>query len=164
MNRPSLYAAFGDKRALYQQSVQRFRDRIREECRTRVEAASTLEAKLDGFYGALLHHYTRPDTPAGRGCMVLTAALVQAPVDERVREDVATMIEEVERDLTRLFAEARKRGELPEQADVRELGWMATAIHHSLSARTRAGDSKRKLASRARTAVRTLLRAAHAVA
>lgn len=158
MNRPSLYAAFGDKRALYEKALHRFRDRIRADVRRNVDAQSTLEGQLGAFFETLITHYTDGDD--GRGCMFLGSALVRATLAPEVREDVAAMIDDVQRDLGRLFARAKQRGEIATDANEQDLAWMGTAVQHSLSARARAGETRRKLKARAHGAVRTLLRAA----
>jgi len=53
MNRPSLYAAFGDKKSMYRSALGAFAENLRSAVRT-VLAAARLEDALRQFYGAAI--------------------------------------------------------------------------------------------------------------
>ena len=59
MNRPSLYAAFGDKHALYLTTLQRYRDEARRMSLSLLEDKPALRVYLARFYKAALDLYTR---------------------------------------------------------------------------------------------------------
>src|SRR5436309_10790096 len=65
MNRPSLYAAFGDKRDLYLKTLEHYRDEGRELARHALAGGPTLRVFLKRFYGKALDLYLQ-DGP--RGC------------------------------------------------------------------------------------------------
>src|SRR5262245_65247247 len=61
MNRPSLYAAFGDKRELYLKTLQFYVDEYREIIRKTLADDPTLRVFLKRFYGAALDLYLGGD-------------------------------------------------------------------------------------------------------
>lgn len=170
MNRPSLYAAFGNKKAIYRRSLDRFRDRMWRELKPVVEDAPDLLSRLVGYYRAVLAHYVSaggattgdPSTPPahGRGCMAFSTAAVQAAVDPDVRADLAGILADTDRMFARWFRRAQGQGSLPDDVDPVQLAWLAAAVQHSLSLRARAGRSRRSLEAMARTAASMVLRAA----
>ena len=54
MNRPSLYAAFGDKRSLYLKTLERYRDQVRAKSRQLLADDPPLRVYLERFYGAAI--------------------------------------------------------------------------------------------------------------
>src|SRR6187402_1618698 len=76
MNRPSLYAAFGDKRDLYLKTLERYREEGRELARHALAGNPMLRVFLKRFYGKALELYL---AGGPRGCYSIgTAATVAA--------------------------------------------------------------------------------------
>src|SRR6186997_1818062 len=71
MNRPSLYAAFGDKRDLYLKTLMHYRDEGRALARAAMADQPTLRVFLRRFYGKALDLYLE-DGP--RGCYSIGTA------------------------------------------------------------------------------------------
>lgn len=138
MNRPSVYAAFGDKDELYARALARFTSRLRDHGEASL-AHPRLQTALEQLYTGLLGIYT--DAAAPRGCLVFSVAVVQAPTDPVVREAVCRGLTALDAALTARFARAVDDGELPGSADVQERAWLAAAVLHSLSLRVRAGEA-----------------------
>ena len=59
MNRPSLYAAFGDKRELYLKTLEHYRDEYRALAREALADDPTLRVFLKRFYDTALEHLSR---------------------------------------------------------------------------------------------------------
>jgi AcrR family transcriptional regulator len=137
LNRPSLYGAFGDKRALYVQAYRRYRERVRETFTPLFAGPAPLRVKLRRVLLAALDLYlSGEDGP--RGCFTVLSASSDAIGDPEIRAIVAEAIESTDRGFGRLFDEARGTGELPATADPRRLARMASATVHTLSIRARA--------------------------
>ncbi len=161
MNRPSLYAAFGDKKQLYRRVVQRFGDRMKVAIDAALQKPEGLEKRMMACYSTVLRFYAAADSAEpGRGCLVLGTAVVSAPGDPQVRTDLTQVIADIRDVFIRLFDAAKRSGEVPESANVRELAGLAAAVQHSLSLRARAGDSRRTLSAMARASTRLIVRAA----
>lgn len=157
MNRPSLYAAFGDKKAIYRRVLQRFRDRMWATVSPVLRDAPDIEAGLTGYYLAMLQHYFSGDTGA-RGCLAFSTAAVEAAGDPDVRADLGRILAETDEMFTRWFERAIRDGELPKTVDASQLAWLATAVQHSLSLRARSGEDRAVLEARARAAAAQVLR------
>jgi TetR/AcrR family transcriptional regulator, copper-responsive repressor len=152
MNRPSLYAAFGDKSDLYLKTLERYREQSRALARELVADAPTLRVFLARFYDKALDIYLAGDERA-RGCYIISTAATQATVDPAVRRFLAESILGTDAFLSNLIAKARDRGEIESSADPAALAQLATATLHALAVRARAGISRKQLTALARTTV-----------
>ncbi len=137
LNRPSLYGAFGDKRALYLQAYRRYREHVRATFAPLFAEEAPLRAKLRRILMAALDLYLSGDE-APRGCFTVLTASSDAVADLEVRRLVGKAIGNSDRAFERLFAAARAAGELPAGADPLRLARIASAIIHTLSIRARA--------------------------
>ena len=137
LNRPSLYGAFGDKRALYLQAYGQYRKRVNESFAPLFAAREPLRVKLRRILTAALDLYlSGPDGP--RGCFTVLSAASDVISDPDLHTLVSKAIDGTDRAFGRLFAEGRAAGELPTSADPRRLARMASATIHTLSVRARA--------------------------
>jgi TetR/AcrR family transcriptional regulator, copper-responsive repressor len=142
MNRPSLYAAFGDKRELYLKTLEHYRDEGRALAREALADAPTLRAFLERFYAKVLDLYLEGGP---RGCFSIGTAATVAAVDDGVREFLADSTRTTDAFLRQQIEKARQRGELSRDADPAALAYLATATLHTLAIRTRAGLSRKEL-------------------
>jgi len=152
MNRPSLYAAFGDKRDLYLKTLERYREQARALSLRLLADDPPLRVFLGRFYQAALDAYQAGDETA-RGCYMVCTAATQATVDPAVRAFVADSIRGTDAFLSNLIAQARERGEVDAGADPVALAQLATATLHTLAVRARAGISRRQLNALATAAI-----------
>jgi TetR/AcrR family transcriptional regulator, copper-responsive repressor len=137
LNRPSLYGAFGDKRALYLQAYGRYRKRMDEIFAPLLAAQEPLRVKLKRVLATALDLYT--GGPSGpRGCFTVLSAASEAIADPDLNRLVSEAIERTDRALEKLLAAAHAAGELPQGADPRRLARIASATFHTLSIRARA--------------------------
>ena len=137
LNRPSLYGAFGDKRALYLQAYRQYRKRANEALAPLFQASAPLRVKFKRILIACLDLYLSGEE-GPRGCFTVLTTSSDAIADPEVRAVVAEAIDNTDRAFARLFADARDRGELPANADPRALARLASATLHTLSIRARA--------------------------
>jgi len=144
LNRPSLYGAFGDKRALYLQAYRQYRKRVNEAFTPLFEARAPLRAKLRRIFVASLELYLSGEE-GPRGCFTVLSASSDAVADPELRALVAEAIQSTDRAFGRLFADARAAGELPANADPRALARLASATIHTLSIRARARIPKAEI-------------------
>jgi len=147
MNRPSLYAAFGDKRSLYLKTLEQYRDHVR--------ATSKELLYLKRFYDAALDIYFAGSGPA-RGCYSIATAATEAAVDPAVRIFLADSIRNTDTFLANLIRRARDRKEIAANSDPDALARIATATLHTLAVRSRAGHSRRELSDLAAAVIDTI--------
>jgi TetR/AcrR family transcriptional regulator, copper-responsive repressor len=152
MNRPSLYAAFGDKRALYLQTLDRYTERSKEGITKALDPQLSLAEGLQRFYDYALASYLPSGDPA-RGCYLIGTAVTEALGDEEVRTRLASALREFERMVAERIQQARADGELDATADPQALAMIALAVLYSVAIRSRAGESRAVLKSVVATAI-----------
>jgi TetR/AcrR family transcriptional regulator, copper-responsive repressor len=134
LNRPSLYAGFGDKRELYLETLRSYREMSRAAGRKLLAEPLPLREFLRRYYETALDFYFDKEE-RGRGCYSVLAAATQALVDPEVREFVAEGIRATDQLMTRQIASAKDRGEISSSANPETLAQLATATMHSLAMR-----------------------------
>src|SRR5580658_10272527 len=144
LNRPSLYGAFGDKRALYLQAYRQYRKHVNEAFGPLFAARAPLRVKLRRILIAALELYLSGEE-GPRGCFTVLTTSSDAVADPEIRALVAEAIDNTDRAFGRLFAEARAADELPAGAGPRALARMASATIHTLSIRARARIPKAQI-------------------
>ena len=142
MNRPSLYAAFGDKRDLYLKTLDYYRDESRALSRAALAGDPTLRVFLKRFYDKALELYLEGGP---RGCYSIGTAATVAAVDDGVRAFLAESMRTTDSFLKHQIEKARERGEIARDADVAALAYLASATLHTLAVRSRAGLPRKEL-------------------
>lgn len=144
MNRPSLYAAFGNKHDLYLKTLKRYRDAMREAARALLVDNPSLRIYLTRFYRAALDVYFAGGSGA-RGCYFVGTAATESAVDPTVRGFLAESIQGADAFFATLVRKAIDLGEMHPKADPEALARLLTATLHTLAVRSRAGQSRREL-------------------
>ncbi|WP_149195809.1 TetR/AcrR family transcriptional regulator [Luteimonas suaedae] len=142
INRPSLYAAFGDKQALFAEAVARYEQEENATARAMREQP-TARAAVEAMLRDNADAYCNPATPPG--CLVVNAAASCAPEHTAVRARLAASQRAVSEALLRRLRRAVGEGELPPSADVGALAGYYDALLQGLSLQARAGASRRRL-------------------
>ena len=155
MNRPSLYAAFGDKKAIYLSALKMFAGSLHKALQNIEEAEMPLPRALKAFYDGAIDIYLSGEHGA-RGCYIACTAPAEAARDDDIRSALNTVLRETDDGLERLFAKARMKGELARNVDASERAQIAASILHSIALRARAGTTRKELQSLAHHAVNTL--------
>ncbi len=148
MNRPSLYAAFGDKREMYLAALQMFAAESGRELHTALEAPTLREA-LEAFYARAIHDYlSGEDGP--RGCLVICTAVTEAVREPAIRSALVAILADVDSVVAARIARAQAAGEPCGRGDAKSLARVATSVLHSLAVRARAGEDRSELEAIAR--------------
>src|SRR5689334_6941224 len=109
MNRPSLYAAFGDKRAIYAKALAAYKAASRRSLTAAMGPQYSLREAIGNVYRIALDSYV-PKGRAGRGCFMIGSALTEAVTDPIIRKDVSDGLKEIEKRFADRFRASR--GEL----------------------------------------------------
>ncbi|WP_424630339.1 TetR/AcrR family transcriptional regulator [Bradyrhizobium sp. SYSU BS000235] len=152
MNPPSLYAAFGNKHALYLEALARYWEATLTETRDALAGDAPLRKALMQAYEAALSLYL-PVKGARRGCFVVGTAVTEAVEDPQIRKSVAAGLHAMDADFEARFRRAREQGELKKDADPAALAVLASATMHTIAIRARAGTPRDELREIARKAV-----------
>jgi AcrR family transcriptional regulator len=143
LNRPSVYAAFGDKEALYLQTLGRYRDAGAAAMRAALDPERPLQDGVRQVYAGALALYFA-NKPA-RGCMLIGTAATESVRNAKVREVLGASLLQFDRLFEERFKTARETGEIARNADPAMLARLASSVRFSLAVRARAGESRRSL-------------------
>jgi len=155
MNPPSLYAAFGNKRAIYLKALSRYWEIALTETREALaEDRPLAEALMHAYEAALSIYFSGKGT--ARGCFVVGTAVVEAAEDAAIRNGVAKGVQATDSYFEARFRKAVEMGELKPDADPAALAMLATATMHSIAIRARAGGRRAELREMARKAVKVM--------
>ena len=144
MNRPSLYGAFGDKRALYLKTIEGYRALARAAMQRALPQDGPLKAALGALYQAAISLYLSGEQGA-RGCLLVSTAATEAVTDPEIRRAARAGLEEIDEAFAARLRHARVQGDLPPSADPAALARLASAILHTLSVRARTGTPRAAL-------------------
>lgn len=139
INRPSLYAAFGDKRTLYIQAIELYRSAQRAVVEKALLEDRALDHGLRALTRAALDSYVAGGF-GPRGCFMAGVAVTDAPSDPEVRRALDASICDLEAMLTDGFKRAGSAAGPPEL-----LARMACDTLHGLALRARAGVPREEL-------------------
>ncbi len=155
MNRPSLYAAFGDKHALYLQALAKYWQISLSALRAPLAEGATLrEALMLAYDSALSIFFSNEGT--ARGCFVVGTALTEALEDSEIQQSLAEGVREFDASFSARFQQAIAAGELTGDADPVVLGMLASATMHSIAVRARAGATRSELRQFAQKAIEVI--------
>ena len=142
INRPSLYAAFGNKEALFRKAVERY-DRgpagYTYKALKQPTAREVVEALLKGAIALL----TKPQNPGG--CLMVQGALACGENAKRVRQELAALRAAGVTAIRRRFQRAIDEGDLPARADASALARFVATVTHGLAVQAASGASRKEL-------------------
>jgi TetR/AcrR family transcriptional regulator, copper-responsive repressor len=144
MNRPSLYGAFGDKRALYIKSYARYRQDSRAAMAEIFRVEAPIRDRLAQMFSVALGIYLS-GAEGPRGCFTVMTAASEAVADPEIRRFVLEGLQELDKAFASCFRRAIEKGELPSTADPVVLAQLASATIHTLAIRARARVPRREL-------------------
>jgi len=151
VNRPSLYAAFGDKEALFLQVLQRYKAGPMAYVRDALSELSARRAIQRLLQGAV-EAFSRPRNP--HGCLYVHGALACGDEAYTMRQELAKRRAEGELALRRRLMKAKDEGELPADANPADLARFYMTVLHGMAVQASGGASRAALESVAETALR----------
>ena len=153
LNPPSIYAAFGDKHALFQLAAKRYME-MRSEYAGKALEEPTLEKVVHALLDNTVSFLTTPGHPAR--CMTLSGA-VGCSADATPAKNLMTEIRKQNEAVMReRFMKARKSGELPKNVNVDDYTRYLSTIIAGLSIQAANGSTKAELKRTAQMALRYL--------
>lgn len=155
MNRPSLYAAFGDKAGMFGAALEAYRAQAAERITAALATPGPLPAALEAAFAQALTVYGADDSQP-RGCFAMTTLPAEAD-DPRWRQALAVMIALTDAAFADRLRVAASAGELPASVDCTATGQLLASVLHSIALRARSGDGRDELMALARAAITALL-------
>jgi AcrR family transcriptional regulator len=147
LHKPSLYGAFGDKKALYLAALDNYLADVRAEF-AEAFAVPDLFESLYAVTERSIDKFLRGKSD-GSGCFMMATAMPEASEDPDISKVVRESMESLEHAFLRRLQRAAEEGEIPAGADPRTLTMILVANHYEIAGRARAGYSRDELRAHA---------------
>jgi AcrR family transcriptional regulator len=151
INRPSLYAAFGNKEQLFRKALDRYQagpQSFLAEALGRPTARAVVEAIFSGFISM------QRDRDRGRGCLIVSGALACKEEAEPVRLELARLRRAAVAELRARFERAVRERDLPGGTDCATLARYVATVLNGLAVQAASGASEKDLRRVAAMAMR----------
>ena len=138
LNRPSLYGAFGDKKAMYIKALETSRAETNAGLAAALAPEEHLRVALTRVYEASAAIYMRGDS-GPRGCFLIGTAVTEAVDDPNIRNVLALALSEIDAAFEARILRAIQVGNLPGSSDAAGMARVATGVLNGMAVRARAG-------------------------
>ena len=145
INRPSLYAAFGCKEALFLEAVALYETEEGGATTRALQDEPTARAAIEAMLRSNADAYAAPDTPPG--CMVVLGAMLGTPESRAVREHLTEHRRQAQEAVQRRLEQGVAAGDLPAGTDTAALAAFCTTVLQGLSIQARDGAPREALAA-----------------
>jgi AcrR family transcriptional regulator len=151
INRPSLYAAFGNKEALFRKVIDRYIEGPAAYVREALKEP-TARAVAERLLAGSLDLLGDPHNP--RGCLMVQAALACGDAADSIRQELARRRAAGEAAIRQRFERARAEGDLPADADAADLSRYLATVMRGMAVEAAGGASREELRRVAEMALR----------
>lgn len=142
INKPSLYAAFGNKEELFNKTLSRYVAGPVAFIQEAINQPSAYEV-AQSFLTKAVEFFT--DTKHPKGCLIVQAAL-SVSADSLLVQDLLTKYRySYEQQLAKRFEKAKEEGDLPTDANAETLAKFLSTLHQGMSVQVTSGASKEEL-------------------
>ncbi|GAA2019952.1 TetR/AcrR family transcriptional regulator [Catenulispora yoronensis] len=142
INPPSLYAAFGDKRKLFSEAVQRYAD-THGSYGARALAEPTAREAVEAMLRLAAAEYPAADHPPG--CFVIDGATNTTEASQDVAEELRGYREGTKKAIAEKIAADARDGLLPKDTDAPALATFYAAVIQGMSTQARDGATEAEL-------------------
>jgi len=142
INRPSLYAAFGNKEQLFHKALDRYQTGPQSfvgEALKKPTARAVVETIFSGFVRM------QRDRSGSRGCMIVSGALACGAQAEPVRRELARLRQATVAALRERFDRAVQDGDLPAGTDCATLARYTATVLNGLAVQAASGATEKEL-------------------
>lgn len=153
INRPSLYAAFGDKEGLFRKVLDRYPEGpavYLREALSQPTARSVVEHLLHGAADAL----TDPRNP--RGCLYVQGALACGKEADSIRRELISRRAAGETEIYKRLKRAKAEGDLPRDSNPADLARFIATLLQGMAVQAAGGATRAQLERVIQTALRAL--------
>lgn len=142
INKPSLYAAFGNKEELFKKALSRY---VAGPVAFIQEAVNqpTAFGVAQNFLIKAVEFFTDMEHP--KGCLIVQAALSDSADSLMVKDLLVKYRYSYEHLLAKRFEKAKKDGDLPTDANTETLAKFLSTLHQGMSVQVTSGASKEEL-------------------
>jgi AcrR family transcriptional regulator len=143
INAPSLYAAFGDKRALFEASIEHYQAGCGSFAVRALAEEITARAAIERLLRDAARIFSDPTLP--HGCMVVCSAMNGSPDDEPIQLALQRKRKQSEQMIRKRIERGVADGDVPATWDAAALASFVTTVFQGLSIQARDGANKKSL-------------------
>jgi AcrR family transcriptional regulator len=151
INRPSLYAAFGNKEALFRKALDRYVERTIAFVRGAIDEPAA-RAVAERLLCSAADMVTNPGNP--RGCLTVRGALSSGEEADPIRLELARRRSEGEALIRERLERAKREGELQPGTNPADLARYLATVYQGMSVQAAGGATREQLRRVAETALR----------
>jgi AcrR family transcriptional regulator len=142
INRPSIYATFGNKEALFRKALDRYSERMTNymaEALKEPTARAVAERLMAGAADSL----SCPGNP--KGCLIVQGALACGDEAQGIRKELIARRATGEAAVRQRFERAKVEGDLPAGTDPGDLARYVMSVMHGMAVQSAGGASREEL-------------------
>jgi AcrR family transcriptional regulator len=144
INRPSIYATFGNKEALFRKALDRYNSQMTGYTAGALQEP-TARAVAERLLAGTADLLSCPENP--KGCLMVQGALACGDEADPIRKELIVRRATGEAALRERFARAKSEGDLPAEANAADLARYVVAVMHGMSVQSAGGASREELQS-----------------
>jgi TetR/AcrR family transcriptional repressor of nem operon len=147
----SLYNAYGDKRALFSRSLERYAQRSMRERIARLESGHRPREAIGAFVAEIIDRSLKD--PDRKGCLLVNSALDAAPHDAEIGKVIGGYLDEIRGFFRRNLEAAHQAGQVSRKIDAEELSAHLLGVVMGIRVLARTGAKRKLLEGVARPAL-----------
>jgi AcrR family transcriptional regulator len=140
INRPSLYAAFGNKEELFRRTLDRYAERGPGRAVREALAEPTARGVVERLFKNVALALTDPCNP--RGCLAVQGALTCGEASESIKQELCRRRSEAEQALRERLERAKVEGDIASDVDPGVLARFVSTITQGMSVQAAGGASR----------------------
>ncbi len=142
INKPSIYAAFGNKEALFRKALERYKTGPIAFVGEAMKAPTARQA-VEKLLMQAADFFSDENTP--NGCMIVQGALTCGESAHTIQQELIASRGNFEAMLTQRFDLAKKQGGLPSNVNSKQLAKYIATIHQGMSVQATSGATREEL-------------------
>jgi AcrR family transcriptional regulator len=139
MNRPSIYAAFGNKEELFNKALNKYHEKSMVFLRERLDQPDMKEA-ISGFFCGIATSFSSKETP--KGCFTVMSALVGSDKCQSIRDAARSRRDDILNALHDRLKKGLRDGHLPKGTDTKCLARFFVTVLQGMSVQSASGACK----------------------
>jgi AcrR family transcriptional regulator len=142
INRPSLYATYGNKEELFRKALDRYFDTRKSATDNALNQPTTYKV-IEQLLYEFADSHTNPDNPPG--CLVVQSALVCGEEADCIKKELISRRLSMETALCNRFERAKKEGDFPETIEPADFARYIATISQGMSIQAANGANSEQL-------------------
>jgi AcrR family transcriptional regulator len=142
INKPSIYAAFGNKEELFRKALARYTSGPAAFVREAMKEP-TVRQVVEKFLLLAVDFFSDRSTP--NGCMIVQAALTGGQGSSAIQQELIAYRKSLEASFYERFELAKSQGDLPQLANTKQLAKYIATIHQGMSVQATSGATREEL-------------------